>query len=240
MKRTVLLTALVCFTLFVIGTASPAAELEKEVIGPWQLKFTTPKGKQETPLVVVGWQHGQYLAWHVDGDQVQAFNEVKLQKDTLVGTIKPREEPGVTLTVKAMLAGQDKCTGLINYKSDQEAGSLTFTGHRICLSSLDEVQTWKLDFVAPDYKKYAPLVTVVSEGDNLYAWVSGESHELPASRITVDGNRVEMRLTAESDDGEDVDLIFRGTVNGESVKGKVQYDAPGDTGSFPFSGTRTS
>ncbi|MFO7908313.1 MAG: hypothetical protein ACQESR_25845 [Planctomycetota bacterium] len=240
MKRTVLLLVVVCCTLFAMGTTSQAAELEKEVIGPWQLKFTTPEGEQETPLVVVGWQHGQYLAWHVKGDQMQSFKDVKLQGDALVGTIEPREEAGFTLTVKARLAGRNKCAGVINYRSDQESGSLTFTGHRIALSSLDEVQTWKLDFVAPDHTTYAPTVTVVSENDNLYAWLSGESHELPASRITVDGDRVEMRLTAESADGEDVDLIFRGTVKGETVKGKVQYDAPADTGSFPFSGKRAS
>lgn len=240
MKRTVVMTALACFTLLAVGAASPAADLEKDAIGPWQLKFTTPEGEQQAPVVVVGWQYGQYLAWHVDGDDVQPFKDVKLRGDTLVGTIVPKEEPGMTLTVKARMAGQNKCTGVINYRGDDEAGSLTFAGQRIEPAAFDEVQTWKLDFVAPDYGKYSPTVTVVSKDDNVYAWVSGESHELPASKVTVDGDRVEMRLTAESADGEDVDLTFRGTVAGETVKGKVQYDAATDTGSFPFSGKRTS
>ncbi|MFW6171371.1 MAG: hypothetical protein ACODAD_12840 [Planctomycetota bacterium] len=240
MKRSVVMSTLACLVLFAWSTSAQAAGLEKDAVGPWQLTFTTPEGEQETPVVVVGWQHGQYLAWHVNGDDVQPFNSVKLQGDTLVGTIAPRQEPGVMLKVKSRLAGQNECQGVINYKSDQEAGSLSFTGQRIGRSAFDETQTWKLDFVAPNYKKYTPTVTVVSKGDNVYAWVSDESHELPASKVTVDGDRVEMRLTAESAEGDDVDLIFNGIVEGDTVKGKVQYDAPTDTGSFPFSGKRTS
>lgn len=239
MKRSVVMSALACLVLFALSTAVQAAGLEKDAVGPWQLKFTTPEGEQETPVVVVGWQHGQYLAWHVNGDDVQPFQDVKLQGDTLVGTIAPGEEPGVMLKVKSRLSGENQCKGVINYKTDQEAGSLTFTGQRIGLSAFDDVQTWKLDFVAPNYKKYTPTVTVAAKGDNVHAWVSGESHQLPASKVTVDGDRVEMRLTAESAEGDDVDLLFRGTVKKDTVKGKVQYDAPTDTGSFPFSGKRT-
>ena len=100
--------------------------------------------------------------------------------------------------------------------------------------------TWNLSFVTPDGQQHNPTVTVVSTGSKYYAWYSGKDHELPAFKLSVDGDRVEMKLSAETAEGEKVDVTFRGTVNGDKIAGSAEYDVEGESGEFSFKGARKS
>ena len=83
-------------------------------------------------------------------------------------------------------------------------------------------------------------MTVVSKDQKLYGWYSSKEHELPARKVSKDGEKVALSITVKTRDGGKVDVTFRGTVDGDQVDGEAEYDFEGETGSFPFKGKRQS
>ena len=241
MKSVVILTVLTSFVLPAVAAHAVSPETDQQVLGAWKLQYTTPEGDVRNPIVVVGRQFEQYVAWYVANDQPQSFQNVRLQGDKLVATIEPRERPDVKVTLEARLKAENECEGTATHRSkDGDSGSWNFSGQRMPLSSFDEVMTWKLDFSTPDGDQHVPTVTVVTKDGKWYAWYSDKDHELPAAKLSVDGNRVEMKMTAQSREGEKVDVTFRGTVEGDQVRGNADYDMASDAGSFSFTGKRAS
>lgn len=241
MKRIVMLTAIACSVWTSWAAKVHANEMDQYILGAWKLQFTAPDGEQHAPVIVVGREYQKYVAWYVANDTPQPFQNVQLDSETLKGTIQPSEHPGITVKVAARSTGADQCAGTASYRSsDGDTGEWNFKGERLQLSSFDETSTWKLNFTSPDYEQHTPTITVVSHNGRWYAWYSGKNHELPARSVRVDGNRVEMKISAQSPDGPRVDVTFRGTVNGDSVRGEAEYQLEGDTGSFPFRGQRVS
>ena len=210
MKRIVLTTVLVCIALPAMVVRADSNDVDKQILGAWKLEFTTPDGVERTPLVLVGRQYDKYAAWHVGDNRIEPFTGVQLKDDILVGTIKPQEEPNVTVTLEATLTAEDRWGGTGKYKADDgETASWEFTGKRVCLSSFDEVETWVLSFVSPDDERHSPSITVFSKNGNLHAWYSGKDHKLPASKLTVDGDQVEMTISAESVEAKKVKVNGR-------------------------------
>lgn len=241
MKRLVMLTAIACLVSPAVAARADSDDVDKEVLGVWKLEFTAPDGVARTPIVIVGRQYEEYVAWYVGDDGPESFTNVQLKDDTLVGAIKPKEQPDVTVKLEAKLKAENECEGTGKFTSaDGDTGSWKFTGKRIGLSEFDDVMTWKLSFTTPDEKQHTPTVTVVEKDGEFYAWYSGKDHELPALKLTVDGDHVEMKMAADSPEGAKVDVTFRGTVDGDSIKGDAEFRIEGESGSFPFTGQRTS
>lgn len=72
----------------------------------------------------------------------------------------------------------------------------------------------------------------------MVAWYSSADDELPAKKVTVNGDRIEMSLSTITADGENIDVTFLGVLNGDRVSGDVDWSTEGDSGSFPFQGER--
>ena len=233
--------AVVALLAFPISTAS-SAEIDstaKNIIGAWKLDFTTPDDVKRTPIVIIGRQHQDLVAWYVDKEKREAFKDVQLKDDALCLTIRPMERPDMTVTFEAKLKDEGVCVGTGMYESKSgDTGSWEFSGRRVPTSTFDEVHSWKLSFVTPDDQPRSAVVTVLSKNDKLFAWYSSDEHELPATKITKDGDDVVMSITAKTQDGATVDVVFRGTIDGDQVAGNAEYDLEGDTGSFSFRGER--
>lgn len=241
MKRIAIFTALACIALPVVALQADTSDIDKQIIGAWQLKMTTPEGESREPIVLIGRQFDAYTAWYVGDNGLEAMQNVQLNDDLLVGSIKPQERPEMTVTLQARLDGKDSCAGVGKYRSSGgDSGSWKFAGKRLSLSSFDDVSTWKLNFTTPEYESHSATVSVISKGGDYYAWYSGDDHELPAQQVTVNNNQITMKLSAATRDGTQVELTFRGNVNGDEVKGNAEYKLSGETGSFPFTAKRAS
>ena len=242
MKRLIFGALLVGLMISGSGGSAANDEVDRQILGAWMLDLTDPDGVHRAPAVVVGRQYDRYIAWYLGNDQPEPFRDVELKGDTLVGTLQLKEFPSVTLTLDATLTGDDKCAGTVKYREGSSAasGSFRFSGQRVPMSAFDEVMTWKLRFTAPDGKKHEATVTVVTKDDKRYAWFSSPDHQIPARSITVQGDNVELKLTAETEKGRPIDITFRGAVSGETVKGTAEYQIGGESGSLPFRGERTS
>ncbi len=241
MKRFAMLTV-VAGLVFPALAQADTSEVDRQVLGAWQLKMTTPDGESRSPIVIVGRQFSKYVAWYIGDQGPEAFQNVVLKGESLTGTLKPAEHPGVEVTLESRLTADNQCTGTAKFRGQNggDAGSFNFKGERMPLSSFDEVSTWKLQFTSPDNEKHDATITVVAKGGKHYAWFSGRDHELPARSISIDGDKVVATMTAETAEGAKVDVTFRGTVSGDQVRGTADYSVEGQTGNFPFEGKRAS
>ena len=242
MKRLVMMIALIGFGMPAVADDAGSKEVDQQVLGAWQLDFTAPDGVHRNPIVIVGRQYKSYVAWYVADGEPQPFKNVQLQGDKLVGTIAPQEHPDITVTCESKLKAADQCEGKATFrnKDGSDSGQWSFTGKRMAMSSFDEVMKWELSFTTPDNESHKATVTVVSKSGKYYAWYSSADHELPARSISVQGDRVEVKMAAESQEGTPVEVTFRGTVVGDEVKGDAEYRINNETGSFPFQAKRAS
>ena len=236
------------WTIAVLGmialplNAASVDEVAEEAVGGWKLEFTTPDGEYRTPIVLVGRQHDEFVAWYVAGDEPEAFSKVKLDGEELHMTIRPKEFGGdVKATLVAHLSGTNACAGTVKYaENGGDSGEFKFKGKRIDLSEFDEKEVWKIGFVAPDGEQRRAQVTVLAAGEKLYAWYSSDRYELPAKKMTMTGDQAVMSLTVTTNEGDVVDVSFRGTISGDRVRGNATWSAGGESGSFPFRGERDS
>ena len=242
MNRFVLaVMSLVCLTPSSLLLAEQRSDTDKQILGVWQLQFTTPDGAAREPLVAVGKQYGQYVAWSMVNGQPEPFRSVELRDEKLICTIDPSEQPDVTVTLECSLAGDNRCTGIGRYRSKNggETGEWKLTGKRFDRADFDEYSEWKIDFEIPDRGTQSAAVTVVSRDGKQYAWYRGRDYDVPAREFVLDGDRVELVVAGELEGGEDVEATFKGVVSCATVTGDVTIKTGGRQGSFPFKGTQS-
>jgi len=218
-----------------------AGELESaaaDVVGVWRLDFTTPDDVKRTPTVIVGRQRQELVAWYLEKDKLEAFQDVRLQDDSVVATIKPKEfNDELTVKLQAWLERDGVCSGKGEYAFvGGESGSWEFRGKRIPLSDFDKVSRWSVSFTSPDDQRHDGALTLVSVGGKQYGWYSSKDYELPIMQVSTEGGNLVLSAQAETEDGVPVDVTFRGTVTGGRVQGNAEYEVEGETGSFPFTG----
>ena len=237
---TIATVAVVSLSAFA-ASPTPIESAAKEIAGPWQLTFTTPDGIRRQPIVIVGRQHQELVAWYMEDDKAETFKKVKLDDDALELTIRPQERKDIEVTFRAKLKSDNVCAGEATYRADDgDAGVWDFQGKRMTTADADEAQKWQLRFISPDDVQHEALVTVVQKQDKTYAWYASKDYDLPARKISVEGGQVELVMETKTSDGQEVKVSFRGSVTGDRVQGEAEYDLNGDTGSFPFSGSRKS
>jgi hypothetical protein len=212
--------------------------VDQELLGVWQLKFTTPDGIVRDPVVIVGRQYQEYLAWQVVGGQAEPFKSARRRGEKLTLIIDPSQEPDVTVTLELELDDENRCTGTGSFRSrsDGETGQWDLTGKRLRESDFEEYQRWKLEFETPDYERHTPLVTVVAIDGQRYAWYQGRDHDLPARSFKLDGNRVELVVAGQTGEGTPIEVTFDGRIEGDRVKGTATFKLGGESGEFPFEG----
>ncbi len=209
------------------------------MLGGWQLEMTTPDGEQHEPVVLIGRQYDRYAAWYVGTAGLEALSNVKLDGETLSGSITPKDHPEVKVKLSAQLTSEDACQGVGNYESTGgDQGQWTFKGKKLDYSQVGELQTWSLKFTTPDYEEHNATLLVMNKDDKYYAWYEGKDHDLPAESVAVVDDQVTLKLTAETKEGDKVSVVFRGTATETSVTGEATYKLAGDTGTFPFTAKR--
>jgi hypothetical protein len=135
--------------------------------------------------------------------------------------------------------GDNRCSGKCEYRlTDGETGSWTFQGKRIAPSELPHRGEWKLKFTTPDGETHTPTVHIFENSDTLYAWYVSEDYELLAKSLKIEGEQATLTMAAKLADDVVVNVTFRGTVNGTTIKGNADYDVNGDRGSFTFTGNQ--
>lgn len=231
-----------CAFVALPAVAADVDTIPEEVFGAWQLEFTTPEYEQKSPVIIVGHQRKELVAWYAAEDELQAFSEVELEGEELRLTFRPEKYDGdVLVTFSGHLKEDGVCEGDIDYKTnDGDSGTFEFAGKRIELPEFDKTTVWGISFETPDGEQREGRVTALTKNSKTYGWYSSEDYELPAKKMTQSADKVVMSLSMKTKDGETVDMTLRGTVEGDRISGDIEYSLNGETGSFAFTGKRAS
>lgn len=214
----------------------------KKALGGWQLDFTTPEGDHQTPIVIVGRQRDELIAWYIADETTEEFSEVELNDGELSLTFRPQKFNGeVKATFVGRLKKDGECEGNVDYETnDGDSGSFEFTGDKIELSEFDTTTTWDISFTTPDGVQRESSVTALTMGDKTYGWYSSDEYDLPAKELSSSDGEMTVSITVKTEDGETVDVTFRGATENDEISGEAEYNFRGDTGTFLFSGKRAS
>jgi enterochelin esterase family protein len=100
------------------------------------------------------------------------------------------------------------------------------------------VGTWELNFTTPDGNQHAPVLVLSRDGDQLKGTLNklAES-ELAAKGISLKGGELTFQVSG-THEGAPFTLTFKGKPEKDTIKGEVEYEHGGNTGSFEFSGQR--
>jgi hypothetical protein len=236
MKYLFALISVMTLMLAANTASADTTELDRQILGVWQLKMTTPDGMAREPYVVVGRQYDSYEAWYVGENGLEAMKAVRLDGETLTGSLVPKSMPDVTVTLEARLQGENQCQGTGKYRDTYgDTGSWSFTGKHLTADAFSDITKWELEFTTPDYEHHTATVLAVVVDGEYHAWYSDKHREIPAQKLTVNGDQVTMKVVAKTDDGTVVKVEFKGRVDGEEIEGEAKYEMGYDSGTFAFS-----
>lgn len=103
LSRLIVMSSLALVTSSALGAVDERSAVDQDLLGVWQLKFTTPDGIVRDPVMIVGRQYESYLAWQIVGGRAEPFKSVRLRGETLTLTIDPSQEPDVSVTLEIEL-----------------------------------------------------------------------------------------------------------------------------------------
>ena len=84
-----------------------------------------------------------------------------------------------------------------------------------------------------------PRIRFTKEGDKVKgAYVGPRDDEREATNIKVEDNKLTFEISGEND-GNTFKVVYTGKPRGDSIKGTVDYDFNGNTGTVDFIGKRT-
>src|SRR5262249_61447954 len=104
----------------------------------------------------------------------------------------------------------------------------------------DLVGTWNLTFTDPDGREYAPVLVLSRDGDHLKGMLNQlGGADLAAKEVSLKGGELTFQVSG-THEGTPYTLTFRGKPEGDSIRGEVEYQHEGNTGSFAFEGKRAA
>jgi hypothetical protein len=97
---------------------------------------------------------------------------------------------------------------------------------------------WKWSFARPDGQTVESVLTAKQDGKKLTGasvLSTGEKHEIANGKV--EGNTVSFEITRERQ-GQKVTAKYSGKLEGDSIKGKIESPAGGETRSFDWEAKR--
>jgi hypothetical protein len=219
-----------------------AARAKDEAIlaGSWKITITLDSGQKLRPTLVVkndgGKLTGEYLG--NSGQKVPA-QDLKLQAGELSFSAPDKvEEDRIVFNFVGKLAGET-IKGVAKFGTGNRASSLPFTASKSQAPTADVAGTWKLRVPMKDGAAFEPTLRLTQTGMALSGTYVGEQGETAIRDAMVLGDEVVFDVSRERE-GKKYRLHYQAKVQGDTLKGQVDYNFDGMTGYLEFEGKRVS
>ena len=223
------------------ATASSASA---DATGAWKYAITL-EGGNVLDLVLNLKQEGEKVTGKVSvGDLEAPITEGKVAGDAISFKI-PVDRDGNKFTSKysGTLAG-DKIKGKISsdfggedhnydWNASREKAVVSSTAN----SSANATGTWKWVLVTPDGDSIDLSLKLKQEGDKLTGVVIMGDNEKEISEGLIKDNEVTLKVTREQD-GKTQVSNFKGKLEGETIKGKIDSDWSGEQRTYAWNASR--
>ena len=203
--------------------------------GTWKWERTINDNTRESVLrlkmdgdKVTGTYKGRREAMEID--------DVKMDGDMLSFQYK-RERGDFRFTANYQgKVSEDTIKGTIEFSSDRGDGEFDWEAKR-STEVADVLGKWQFKVETQNGVR-EPSVTLTQEGDKIKGAYVSRFGEREAKSISVKDNKLTFEISGEND-GNQFKFVYTGKPRGDSIKGTVDYDVNGSTGSVDFMGKLT-
>ncbi|HEV3302844.1 MAG TPA: hypothetical protein VG055_24540 [Planctomycetaceae bacterium] len=101
----------------------------------------------------------------------------------------------------------------------------------------DVVGTWKLKLEGANGNPMESALKLSAEGEKLKGTYTGRFGEHPAQDLKLEGDQLSWKVDAARD-GRIFKSVYKAKLQGNAIKGNVEFDLGGSTGTMEFSGER--
>ncbi len=218
--------------------ASAALAAEEEALDPtgtwkWETTFGDRTFESALRLAV---EDGKVVAKYERRGEEVDIEETKVEGDTLSFQYS-RSWDGRKVTVKfSGKVGEDSIKGQVDWSVGDRNGTREWEAKRV-VEIADVLGTWKFVIEMEGGRKMEPTITIIQDGEGLQGAFNSQWGERDARNVKLDNNELTFEISGETDDG-DFRVTYRGKPRGDSIKGNIEYDFGGQTGTIDFKGER--
>ncbi len=169
------------------------------------------------------------------GDEVE-IEEAKLDGETLsFQYTRNWEDRTFTVKYRGKII-EDTITGELEWSVGERSGTRPWQAKRV-VEIADILGTWKFKITTDEGETFEPSITFTLDGDNLKGAFSSQWGDREAENVQLKDNEVSFEISGETEDNDFL-VIYKGKPRGDSIKGTVEYDFGGQTGTIAFEGRR--
>ncbi len=182
------------------------------------------------------------LRLQMEGDQVtgtyKGRDEVKVTDAKMEGDevsfVYKREAGDRRFVVQYQgKVSEDTIKGTIEFSSDRGDREFEWEAKRSTELS-DVLGKWQFKIELPNGNVLETSITLTKKGDKLQgAYVGPRDDEREATNIKVENNKLTFELSG-GNDGNSFQAVYTGKPRGDSIKGTIEFDFNGNTGTLEF------
>jgi hypothetical protein len=213
---------------------------ESPIEGVWKIAFTLDSGEKLQPSIQIK-QVGDKLGGEyvgIGGKKVK-IEDVKFHNNDLSFKAPDHADEDLIFNYAGKLSG-DTIKGTVSWlAAGNQKQSLKFEAQKSKAQTANVAGVWKLKVPMKNGPTFEPTLTLTQTGGSVAGSYTGEQGATPIT----DGMVLTDELTfevARQKDGKNYKLRYQGKVNGDTLKGSVDYSFDGIAGSFEFEGKRTA
>ncbi len=212
---------------------------ESPIEGLWKITFALESGqKLQSSIQVKGGEKmtGDYVG--ISGKSRSAKN-VKFEKGELSFDGPDHAENDDLVFHYAGKMTGDTLKGTVSWAdAGNQKRSLKFEAQKSKVQTANVAGTWKLKVEVKNGPTFEPTLKLSQTGSAVTGTYTGEQGDTPVTQALVLANELNFTVTRQKD-GKNYTLRYQGKVEGDTIKGTVDYNFDGIAGFFDFAGKRT-
>ena len=224
-------------TCFAVQPAS-AADKKTDPTGTWKWERTRGENTRQFTLRL-----------RLDGDKVtgtyasrrsDSNNEAKIENAKLEGdklsfrVVREFNDRKFTINMQGKVA-EDTITGNGEFSMNGQTREFPWEAKR-SVDAQDVVGTWRFT-IETDNGTLEPTIKFTEKDGKLQGMYTGRSNDREATKISIKDNQLSFTISGEND-GNAWSVVYKGKPRGNAIKGSVDYDFGGNTGTIDFVGKR--
>jgi hypothetical protein len=223
---------------FSIDLAGKRAKPESPAVGVWKIIFVLESGQKLQPSIQIK-QVGDRLSGDyvgISGKKVR-IREVNFKDGELSFTAADHGEEDIVFHYAGKVSG-DSFKGTVSWSAaGNQKQSLKCEAQKSRVLTAEVGGTWQLKVAMKDGPTFEPKLTLTQTGGGVTGTYTGEQGETPVADGLVLGDEFTFEVSRQKD-GKTFKLRYQGKVNGDVLKGSVDYNFDGITGAYEYEGKR--
>jgi hypothetical protein len=214
---------------------------ESPIEGLWKVSFVLDSGQKLQSSIKIKQKGDKFVGEFVGitGKKSDA-KEVTFKDGVLSFDVDDQVEKGDILFHYTGKVVAEKVNGNVSWAGDGSTKlNFKFEAEKSHTKTADVAGTWKLKVPVKNGPTFEPTVKFTQTGGAVTGTYTGEQGETPVADGLVLGDELTFEVNKQKD-GKSYKLRYQGKVDGDKVKGAVDYNFDGITGYYDFVGQRVT